>query len=106
MQHPLANVEEERQHTKCHAEDVNNIVAVVQDLARAATIRAALAIDLYSTGEGLRHERTLEQRLVELARGRVADGGGEVVDHLKHKDSRECAAQVGYTLEIVSHLRL
>lgn len=61
LQYPLANVEEERQHAKCHAENVDNVVAVMQDLARAATIGATLAIDLYGTGEGLRHERPLEQ---------------------------------------------
>lgn len=56
MQDPAADVHDKGKEANGNAYDVDDVVAVVLDLARAAAVLAPLSIRLQGAREGLRHE--------------------------------------------------
>lgn len=100
MQNLAADVQGEGEGADEDADDVDDVVAIVEDLARAAAVLAPLLLRLQGAREGLCHEGPLEQRNVGLRRRWVARRRRERVDQLQHKESRERAAKVRDTIRI------
>ena len=76
-----------------HADDVNNVVAVLAHVATAAAIDTSFLVGLHRTREWFCYDRSLEPVQRRRLAG-MACRHGEVVDQTQNEEPRESSAKI------------
>lgn len=95
LENSRLNEQDKCDYSDQHAENVSSVVSVVDDVACAATVNAAVLLWFEGARKRRGHEGVFESFSWRWGGGRDTGGFGEEVHEAKDEVARECAAQVG-----------